>query len=331
MATYDVNCAACPGLYYVHPDLMGNGILGTSRSQAKIFDRFFAPFGEVYANYNYASLTATLFTGVTQDLDANLYDFEYREQSPVQGRWLNPDPSGISAVRLGDPQTLNRYAYVRGSAMSFTDEGGLGMNNTGQMNLSIGDGEGMSDFIVPECGICGYVPETYIYTISAGKAQSQKYTATILGQNVPVSITSGTPDEQKAIRGRLDAAIDDINQHASQLSDSDIQTIHNVKSITVDDSQRTGIDAKTGIYNMKSTYVMNQNNNTAWLASTVAHDAYHVTQYQRGEVYNQQTAPRLEHEANQFQMRVGATFGLAQYQLDFLKTDTHTVYNTPPY
>lgn len=108
---------------YQHPDLMGNGILGTNTTQGKVFDRFFAPFGEIYRNSG--SETAS-FTGQFQDLDANLYDYEFREQSPVQGRWLNPDPSGMASATLSDPQTLNRYAYVRGSAMGMTDPNGLG-------------------------------------------------------------------------------------------------------------------------------------------------------------------------------------------------------------
>ena len=110
-------------LAYYHPDFMGNGILATSFTQSKVFDRFFAPFGEVY---NSQGIPATAsFTGKTQDLDSNLYDFEFREQSPVQGRWLNPDPSSMGASNLGDPQTLNRYSYVRNSAMELTDPRGL--------------------------------------------------------------------------------------------------------------------------------------------------------------------------------------------------------------
>src|SRR5206468_9050756 len=141
------------------------------------------------------------------------------------------------------------------------------------------------------------------------QAQNQ-YTATILGQKVPVTIIGGTADDRSAIRGHLDAAIGDINQHASDLSASDVKTIQNVKNITVDDGKRTGIDVKTGAYNLKPGYVTAPGNSTAWLASTIAHDAYHVTQSQRGEVYNRQTAPRLEREANAVMFRVGVWFGL---------------------
>src|SRR5205085_7407988 len=56
----------------------------------------------------------------------NLYDFQFREQSPVQGRWLNPDPSDDS--KQNDPQTFNRYSYVRNSAMGMVDPNGLQRN-----------------------------------------------------------------------------------------------------------------------------------------------------------------------------------------------------------
>lgn len=162
-------------------------------------------------------------------------------------------------------------------------------------------------------------------------AQNTSYTATILGQKVPVSIAGGTADDRAAIQGRLNGAIGDIDQHAGDLSASDTKTIHNIKSITVDDSLRTGVDVKTGTYNLKSSYVMAEGSTAAWLASTIGHDAYHVTQFQQGEIYNKQTAPRLEREANQFQIRVGAKFGLTQSQIDYIRNDTHTLYNTSPY
>ena len=162
------------------------------------------------------------------------------------------------------------------------------------------------------------------------KAQ-QQYTATILGQNVPVTITSGTAAQQKIIRGDLDAAVGDINGHAGKLSAADIKTIHNIKSITVNDRLRTGMNVKTGAFNLRSTYVLAPGDTTAWLASAVAHDAYHVTQYQQGLVYNRQTAAGLERAADAFEMRVGAIFGLTPAQLNYLKNDTHTLYNTAPY
>ncbi len=206
-------------------------------------------------------------------------------------------------ARLDNPQTFNLYAYVQNNPLSLIDPDGHE------------DCHGSSAPCMPLEAAAG---------TKWNRAQNTSYTATILGQKVPVSITGGTADDRAAIQGRLNGAIGDINQHAGDLSASDTKTIHNIKSITVGDSLRTGVDLKTGSYNMKPSYVMNEGSTTAWIASTIAHDAYHVTQYQHGEVYNKQTAPKLEREANQFQMRVGATFGLTQSQIEYLRNDTHT-------
>jgi len=167
--------------------------------------------------------------------------------------------------------------------------------------------------------------------LMAQQQPQNQYTATILGQKVPVTIIGGTADDRSAIRGRLDAAFADINQHAGDLSASDVKSIQNVKSITVDDSKLTGTNVKTGAYNLRPGYVTAPGASTAWLASTIAHDGYHVTQYQRGEVYNRQTAPRLEREANAVMFRSGVWLGLTTAELNYIATDRHTAYNTSPY
>jgi RHS repeat-associated protein len=124
---------------------MGNGVVGTDYAQNKVFDRSFAPYGEMYNNTtfnSYNSETAS-FTGNTQDLDLNLFDTDAREESFIQGRWINPDPSGLAASSLKDPQSLNRYSYVRNSAMGMTDPSGLGA--VGVNWFSFGSGpEGMA-------------------------------------------------------------------------------------------------------------------------------------------------------------------------------------------
>ena len=158
---YDASNAASP--IAVHPDLMGNGAIGSDFNRGELFSRFFAPFGEVYEN---SGSEVADFTGQYQDLDANLYDYQFREQSPVQGRWLNPDPSGMAAVSFGDPQTLNRYAYVRGSAMGMTDPNGLqswGQALRSFLNGAFGNVQGPPnvDFIIPGCFACSYSALTF--------------------------------------------------------------------------------------------------------------------------------------------------------------------------
>jgi RHS repeat-associated protein len=81
----------------------------------------YAPFGEPYVQ---SGTSDPSFTGMNQDTAANLYDFPAREYS-IQGRWPSPDPAGLAAVDLADPQTLNRYAYVRNSPLTLVDPYGL--------------------------------------------------------------------------------------------------------------------------------------------------------------------------------------------------------------
>jgi len=50
------------------------------------------------------------------------YPTPNRRYSPFLYRWLSPDPAG---GHLEDPQTLNKYAYVRNNPMSLIDPTGL--------------------------------------------------------------------------------------------------------------------------------------------------------------------------------------------------------------
>ena len=115
--------------YYRHADWLGTSRLATTSSRTLYYSGAYAPFGENYAPLGTQDLS---FTGQNQDTESSgaggvggLYDFLYREHSPVQGRWLSPDPSGLAAVNPADPQTWNRYAYVGNRPLSATDPLGL--------------------------------------------------------------------------------------------------------------------------------------------------------------------------------------------------------------
>ncbi len=108
-------------LYYGHSDHLGSIKVGSTPSRTIYFDLAYAPFGETYATYG---TTDPAFTGQRQDTVAGLFDFPAREYS-TQGRWPDPDPSGLASVHLSDPQTLNRYAYVRNNPLVMIDPQGL--------------------------------------------------------------------------------------------------------------------------------------------------------------------------------------------------------------
>ncbi len=111
--------------YYRHSDWLGSSRLATAPSRTPYYTGAYAPFGE---NYKENGTTDRSFTDENQDTvggAAPLYDFMFREQTPNQGRWISPDPAGLAAVSLTDPQSWNRYAYVMNDPLLLIDPLGL--------------------------------------------------------------------------------------------------------------------------------------------------------------------------------------------------------------
>jgi RHS repeat-associated protein len=109
--------------YYRHADWLGTSRLASTPSRTLYYDGAYAPYGESYSETT--GTTDRDFTGQNQDTHSGLYDFMYREYHPVSGRWNSPDPAGLAAVDLSNPQSLNRYAYVMNNPINFIDPFGL--------------------------------------------------------------------------------------------------------------------------------------------------------------------------------------------------------------
>jgi RHS repeat-associated protein len=112
--------------YYRRTDHLGSSRFASTASQTLYSDTAYSPFGEPYAS---SGSIDNSFTGQNQDTTAGLYDFLFREQDPNQSRWTSPDPSGLNAVDLTNPQTLNRYAYVLNNPLTFIDPLGFDTGN----------------------------------------------------------------------------------------------------------------------------------------------------------------------------------------------------------
>jgi RHS repeat-associated protein len=112
--------------YYRHSDWLGSSRLTSTATKptSMYSSTAYAPFGEVQQNQTSGSADAS-FTGQDQDTLSSLYDFPARRQSPSQGRWISPDPAGLGAVSLANPQSWNRYAYVNNNPLALTDPAGL--------------------------------------------------------------------------------------------------------------------------------------------------------------------------------------------------------------
>jgi RHS repeat-associated protein len=107
---------------FVHGDWLGSTRLESTSGRTVLGTQALAPFGEPYST---SGTVETAFAGTIADTASGTNDADARRQNPVQGRWISPDPAGLGAVDLGNPQSLNRYAYVDNDPVDMTDPTGL--------------------------------------------------------------------------------------------------------------------------------------------------------------------------------------------------------------
>lgn len=110
-------------VFYYHGDHLGTSRLMTNNSGWPIWQGTFLPYGQ---EWNPQSTTNNYkFTGLERDAETGLDHTWFRQHSPVMGRWMTPDPAGLAAVDLSNPQSLNRYSYVYNRPTIFSDYTGL--------------------------------------------------------------------------------------------------------------------------------------------------------------------------------------------------------------
>lgn len=124
MGGMHVNTYTNGSTYFAHSD-----DLGTPRTQSdptgNTNGSYFRnlPFGDWYDHGTQGWLG---FTGdLLDDPDGNNFHTPNREYEEYEGRWMTPDPAGLAAVDITNPQSWNRYAYVMNNPMSYVDPTGL--------------------------------------------------------------------------------------------------------------------------------------------------------------------------------------------------------------
>ncbi len=107
-------------VHFYHGDHLGSARLLTNWGGWPIWSGTYLPFG--------AEWTPTItenhlkFTSKERDSETGLDYFTARYFGSNMGRFMSPDPLG---GHNEDPQTLNRYSYVRNNPLTFTDPTGL--------------------------------------------------------------------------------------------------------------------------------------------------------------------------------------------------------------
>jgi len=130
---------------YQHVDWNGASRVLSTQAQTLFSQTEYTPFGvpfdesrsNAWLLFDYAATT-----GISGE-----YDTPNRQLFAGQGRWIQPDPAGLAAVDVTNPQSWNRYAYVMNNPVSVSDPSGLlpgygGGCNSDAMNCYGGAGVG---------------------------------------------------------------------------------------------------------------------------------------------------------------------------------------------
>ena len=108
------------GLRIYHSDHLGSANLVTDQSGASLEITENTPYGSTSRREGAIDVVHK-FTGQRLDGETGLYFYNARYYDPEIGRFISPD-SLIQAH--ADPQTLNRYSYVRNSPIGYSDPSG---------------------------------------------------------------------------------------------------------------------------------------------------------------------------------------------------------------
>jgi RHS repeat-associated protein len=109
------------GTVFLHKDAEGTVHQSTAADSTLLQDQIFYPWGQSW------ELQGSWQGQEFADLDLFMTDDGFyrslsRQYNPNVGRWLSPDPVG---GHIEDPQTLNKYAYVRNNPTTLSDPTGL--------------------------------------------------------------------------------------------------------------------------------------------------------------------------------------------------------------
>ncbi len=105
---------------FLHADHLGSASLTTSLTGTVTGEMRYSPYGQTRWIAGTVG-TDRRFTGQREEVAIGLYDYNARYYDPLLGRFLQadtvvPDPA--------NPQDLNRYSYVRGNPLKYTDPTG---------------------------------------------------------------------------------------------------------------------------------------------------------------------------------------------------------------
>ena len=112
-------------LYAYHPDILGTVRQVTLQDGSVYGDNLLYPWGQLWTDSGSPTNLFAGFQGWDGNVGAGMYSAQLRAYPVNYGRWLTPDPAGLTAMDVRNPQSLNRYAYVTNRPTTLTDRAGL--------------------------------------------------------------------------------------------------------------------------------------------------------------------------------------------------------------
>lgn len=117
-----------PDAKFIHRNYLGSNTMITKYDGSVFTDALFYPWGQIWGVNG--DEWRSYFAGFQRyEYDLGIYTPVNRSYFPLYGRWPSPDPAGLGAVDITNPQSLNRYAYVMNNPTTRTDPLGLDGNS----------------------------------------------------------------------------------------------------------------------------------------------------------------------------------------------------------
>ena len=164
---------ATGAVFYYFSDHLGSSNVITDAGGNRQAESDFYPYGGEVVILADSTANHYKFTGKERDTETGVDYFFARYYSSALGRFLTPDwsatPAAVPYAKLGDPQTLNLYAYVQNNPITGIDpDGHLGAGVAGHYQFGEFVGSFTTDGLEPG-GITAWGHGESDETIGGGK------------------------------------------------------------------------------------------------------------------------------------------------------------------
>jgi RHS repeat-associated protein len=121
VAVVDQVNTSTPQVYMVHTDHLGRPVLMISTAGAWVWNAIYDPFGAVSYIWSSPAVMDIRFPGQWFQLETGLAYNWHRHYDPSLGRYIQPDPLGLTALMSDGPSA---YGYVGGNPLAYEDPEG---------------------------------------------------------------------------------------------------------------------------------------------------------------------------------------------------------------